>query len=191
MEGVRLNSLLFGVFFWGALASGLLAHPLAQQARAVEEQATLLRQRMDAGHGEMTWGQTMAADDMARLASAAAVVRQVLEPDDIDWDATRAAMMELAVAGNRVRMSLAVSTLDPEAQKLGQQLVSLVQDIDKGARSERDFQFEQQVAQTRPTFGFGVGLGSYWGPGTWGYPWRAYGFGAGFYPTFYRGRRCR
>jgi len=191
MRDVRLNSLLFQAFFFWGLANGLWAHPLAQQARAVAEQATLLRQRMGTGHLEMTWGQTMAAEDMARLASAAAAVGQALEPDDIDWDATRPALMDLAVAGNRVRMSLAVSTLDAEGQSLGQQMVNLVQDIDKSARSERDYQFEREVTQSRPGFGFGVGLGSYWGPGSWGYPWRAYGFGAGFYPTFYRGRRCR
>lgn len=187
-----MNSLLFvAIFFMSIPATGLWAHPLAQQARAAEEQATLLRQKMDTSNSEMTWGQRMAAEDMARLAASAASVRQALEPDDIDWEATRPAFMEMAVAGNRVRMSLAVSTLDSEGQTLGQQLVTLVQELDKNARGERDIQFEQQVAQTRPTFGIGFGLGSYWGPGCWSYPWRTYGFGAGFYPAFYPRRRCR
>lgn len=141
----------------------------------------------------LTWGQKMALDDMTRLANAASAARQALTPEDPDWDATRSTMMELQVAGNRVRMSLPVSVLDNEGQTVGQQLVTQVQEIDKAARGERDDNFNRQVVSSRPSVSFGLGFGNYWGYPYWG---RGFGWGGGFYPYYfggYRGfgRRCR
>ncbi len=164
----------------GLLTSGAFAHPLADQAKAIEEQALVLRQRMGAENANLSWGQKMALDDMTRLATAAGTVRQALQPDDIDWESSRATLMEMQVAGNRVRMSLPVSTLDQEGQTLGQQMVVQVQEVDKAARSERDERFARRVSDSRPTFA--IGVGSYWGS-----PWRGFGGFGGYYPGWYGG----
>ncbi|MBS2034309.1 hypothetical protein JST97_04945 [bacterium] len=163
------------------LTSAALAHPLAGEARAIEEQALVLRQKMGPENPNLSWGQKMAVDDMGRLATAASAVRQVTESEEVDWENTRSTFMELEVASNRVRMSLPVSTLDEEGQKVGQQMVAQVEEIDKAARGERDQNFSRQVAASRPTIGFGMGFGSYWGR-----PW--YGYGMGF-PVFLGGYR--
>ena len=178
------------------LTSVCWGHPLADEAKAIEEQALVLRQKMGLDNPDLTWGQKMALDDMTRLANAAAAVRQALAPEDVDWDSTRPAMMEMQVAGNRVRMSLPVSTLDGEGQTLGQQMVLQVQEVDKAARGERDHNFQRQVASSRPSVSFGLGFGNYWGS-----PWPGYGYGYGYgyglgFPVFYGGyrgygRRCR
>jgi hypothetical protein len=110
---MRLNSLLCLCL----LTSTALAHPLAGEARAIEEQALVLRQKMGPDNPSLSWGQKMAVDDMSRLATAASAVRQATESEEVDWENSRAAFMELEVASNRVRMSLPVSTLDAEAQK--------------------------------------------------------------------------
>jgi hypothetical protein len=169
-----------------------LAHPLADQAKAIEEQALVLRQRMGPDNPNLTWGQNMALEDMTRLASAASAARQALEPDEVDWDSTRSTLMEMQVAGNRVRMSLPVSILDSEGQSLGQQMIVQVQEIDREARAQRDQTFERRVGSSRPNVSFGIGFGNYWGT-----PWPyGYGFRGGFFPGYfggYRGfgRRCR
>ena len=111
----------------------------------------MLRQRMGPDNPNLSWGQKMAVDDMGRLATAASAARQALEPDEIDWENTRGAFMELEVASNRVRMSLPVSTLDEEGQKLGQQMVAQVDEVDKAARGQRDENFNRQVANSRPS----------------------------------------
>jgi len=186
---MRLNSLLCVCL----LTSAALAHPLAGEAKAIEEQALVLRQKMGPDNPNLTWGQKMAVDDMGRLATAASAARQALEPEDIDWENTRGAFMELEVASNRVRMSLPVSTLDEEGQKLGQQMVAQVDEVDKAARGQRDENFNRQVASSRPSIGFGVGFGNYWGSPWYG-GYRGWGGGIGF-PIFYGGGgyrgRCR
>lgn len=185
---MRLNSLLCLCL----LTSTALAHPLAGEAKAIEEQALVLRQRMGPDNPNLSWGQKMAVDDMGRLATAASAARQALEPDEIDWENTRGAFMELEVASNRVRMSLPVSTLDEEGQKLGQQMVAQVDEVDKAARGQRDENFNRQVANSRPSVGFGVGFGNYWG-NPWYGGYRGWGGGIGF-PIFYGGGyrgRCR
>lgn len=169
------------------LTATCTAHPLASEAKAIEEQALVLRQKMGPENPNLTWGQKMALDDMGRLATAASAARQALEPEEVNWEGTRSAIMELEVAGNRVRMSLPVSTLDEEAQKIGQQMVAQVTEVDKAARGERDENFSRQVAGSRPSVGFGVGFGSYWGNSYRGYgPYGGYGYGLGF-PIFYGG----
>ena len=178
---MRLNSLLCLCL----LTSTALAHPLAGEAKAIEEQALVLRQRMGPENPNLTWGQKMAVDDMGRLATAASAARQALEPEDVDWENTRGAFMELEVASNRVRMSLPVSTLDEEAQKLGQQMVAQVDEVDKAARGQRDENFNRQVVSSRPTIGFGVGFGNYWGRPYYG-GFGGYGGGIGF-PIFFGG----
>lgn len=178
---MRLNSLLCLCL----LTSTALAHPLAGEARAIEEQAQVLRQKMGPDNPALSWGQKMAVDDMGRLATAASAVRQATESEEVDWENTRGAFMELEVASNRVRMSLPVSTLDAEAQKIGQQMVAQVDEIDKAARGERDQNFSRQVAASRPTIGFGVGFGSYWGSPWYG-GYGGYGLG---YPVFFGGYR--
>lgn len=178
---MRLNSLLCLCL----LTSTALAHPLAGEARAIEEQALVLRQKMGPENPNLSWGQKMAVEDMGRLATAAAAARQALEPEDIDWENTRGAFMELEVASNRVRMSLPVSTLDEEGQKIGQQMVAQVEEVDKAARGQRDENFSRQVAGSRPSVGFGVGFGSYWGR-----PWYGGGWGVG-YPLFFGGGGAR
>ena len=180
---MRLNSLLCLYL----LTATCTAHPLASEAKAIEEQALVLRQKMGPENPNLSWGQKMAVDDMGRLATAASAARQALEPDEINWEDTRSVIMELEVASNRVRMSLLVSTLDEEGQKLGQQMVAQVNEVDKAARAERDENFNRQVASSRPGVGFGVGFGSYWGNSYRGYgPYG--GFGLGF-PIFYGGYR--
>ena len=180
---MRLNSLLCLCL----LTSGALAHPLASEAKAIEEQALVLRQKMGPDNPNLKKKKKMAVDDMGRLATAASAARQALEPEDIDWENTRGAFMELGVASNRVRMSLPVSTLDEEAQKVGQQMVAQVEEIDKAARGQRDENFNRQVANSRPTVGFGLGFGNYWGrPYFGGYG----GYGLGF-PIFVGGRGYR
>ncbi len=119
------------------------------------------------------------------LERAASAARQALEPEDVDWENTRGAFMELEVASNRVRMSLPVSTLDEEAQKLGQQMVAQVDEVDKAARGQRDENFNRQVVSSRPTIGFGVGFGNYWGRPYYG-GFGGYGGGIGF-PIFFGG----
>ncbi len=178
---MRLNSLLCLCL----LTSTAMAHPLASEAKAIEEQALVLRQKMGPDNPSLTWGQKMALDDMGRLATAASAARQVLEPEDVDWENTRSTFMELEVASNRVRMSLPVSTLDEEAQKVGQQMVAQVEEVDKAARDQRDDNFNRQVAGSRPSVGFGVGFGNYWGR-----PWYGGGFGLG-YPLFFGGGGAR
>lgn len=189
---MRFNLILSSLLF---VSTSCWAHPLADQAKAIEEQALNLRLRMGPDNPNLTWGQKMALDDMTRLANAASAARQAMTPDDIDWDSTRGAMMELQVAGNRVRMSLPVAALDAEGQSVGQQMVTQVQEIDRSARGERDQHFNRQVVSSRPSVSFGLGFGNYWGS-----PWRGYGWGGGFYPGFYPayfggyggfGRRCR
>ncbi|MBT9583381.1 hypothetical protein IV102_08525 [bacterium] len=179
---MRLNCLLSLLL----LTSTGWAHPLADQAKAIEEQSLVLRQRMGPDNPNLTWGQKMALDDITRLASAASAARQALTPEDVDWDSCRATLVEMQVAGNRVRMSLPVSVLDSEGQTLGQQMVLQVQEIDKEARAERDQHFDRQVASARPSISFGLGFGNYWGS-----PWRSYGygFGGGCYPGYFGGYR--
>ncbi len=179
-EVMRLNLLLCLCL----LTSTALAHPLAGEAKAIEEQALVLRQKMGPDNPNLTWGQKMAVDDMGRLATAASSARQALEPEDVDWESTRGAFMELQVASNRVRMSLPVSTLDEEGQKLGQQMVASVEEVDKAARGERDQNFNRQVAGSRPSVGFGIGFGNYWGR-----PWYG-GYGLN-YPLFFGGGGVR
>lgn len=180
---MRLNCLLCLCL----LTATAIAHPLAGEAKAIEEQALVLRQKMDPDNPNLTWGQKMAVDDMGRLATAASAVRQVLEPEEVDWESTRGAFMELGVASNRVRMSLPVSTLDEEGQKLGQQMIVQADEVDKSARGERDENFGRQVASSRPNIGFGIGFGNYWGR-----PWYGGGFPTFFGAGVYRGwGRCR
>ncbi|MFN8609904.1 MAG: hypothetical protein U0931_20355 [Vulcanimicrobiota bacterium] len=178
------------------LTSTAWGHPLAGEARAIEEQALVLRQKMGPENPDLSWGQKMAVDDMGRLATAASAVRQATEAEEVDWENTRSVFMELEVASNRVRMSLPVSTLDAEAQKIGQQMVSQADEVDKAARGERDQNFSRQVAASRPSIGFGLGFGSYWGRPWYG-GYGGYGLGFPIYLGGYRGGfggfrgRCR
>lgn len=173
------------------------AHPLADKARAIEEQALLLQQRMGAPEGtQLTWGQQMAADDMNRLATAAGTAASALAPDDVDLEDVRKEVTELQVAGNRVRMTLSVANLDEEGRKIGENMVGQVKEFEESALAERTERYSRRVSSSRPSVGLGVGFGSYWGS-PWGYPgywsspffYRGFGVRSGF--GFGRGFRCR
>lgn len=181
-------------FLWtGWLGCQLaLAHPLSEHSQAVAEQAQRLHQQMLASTTSLTWGQKMAADDMARLVEAAQATAAFLQPDEVDWEAGRGLLNELQVSGNRVRMTLSVANLDEEGQQLAQELVRQVEEIDGQARDERGRRFERAAGVGQPRFGLGlgVGIGPAWG---WGQPWgwgRPWGWGA---PGIGWGRwgRCR
>lgn len=145
------------------------SHPLADKARAVQEQAARLGERMTSTGQTLTWGQDMAVQDMQRLVSAASATAQALDPDAPNWDEVRPTVVELQVAASRVRMTLPVSNLDDEARKIGQQMVVQVEEIDMSARGERDQQFQRNLSDTRPApFSFGVGFGTW---GNFGRPW--------------------
>lgn len=162
------------------LISSVWAHPITGAAKAVEEQALLLRQKMGPETSALTWGQKMATDDMSRLATAAQEVARVTESEDINWEDSRAFFIELQVSANRVRMSLPVSALDEEAQKVGQQMLVQVTEIDRLARAERDQNFNRQIMAARPVPSFGIG--SYWAS-----PWFA---GYGLRMPFFWGHAC-
>lgn len=166
-------------------SGAVAAHPLADQARAVQEQAQALAARMGSSSLTLSWGQNMALQDMTRLVTAAAAARQVLEPDEVDWEGSRDVLNELAVAGNRAHTSLSVAGFDQEGATLADQVITQVQQLDAQIRQERAANFERQLTSQRPqpTFSFGLGLGLGFGR----YP--AWGWGR---PMFYRGwRRCR
>ena len=180
-------------------ASNAIAHPLAEKARAIEEQARLLQQRMAPPEGgQLTWGQQMAADDMNRLVTAAAAAAQALQPEDVELGDVRSQVTELQVAGNRVRMTLDVAYLDEEGRKIAQNLVSQVKEVEQQAVAERNERYSRRVSVSRPSVGIGLGFGSYWGsPWGWGYPgyygWRSPFIyrGFGIRSGWGRGIRCR
>ncbi len=190
-----MKRIAFSVVASVLLCSPLAAfsHPLADKARAIEEQARLLHQRMAPAQGtQLSWGQQMAYDDMNRLVAASTAAQSALQPDDAELAGTRAQVTELQVAGNRVRMTLSVANLDDEGRKIGEQMVAQIKEFEQEVAQDRE---QGRVARSnrreyyssRPSVSLGLGFGNYWGsPWGWGYP--GFGSGLGFgYPAFYRG----
>jgi hypothetical protein len=175
-------SLITGMLIVTASTSAF-AHPLADKAKAIEEQARLLQQKMAAPAGaQLTWGQQMAADDMNRLVNAASAAYQALAPEDAEIENAKAQVTELQVAGNRVRMTMAVANLDEEGRKVGESLLGQIKELEQNAVAERDDRYARRTVYSRPSVGIGLGFGNYWGGG-WGSPW---GFNSGWgYPGYY------
>lgn len=179
-----------------ALALPALAHPLADKAQVIAEQAHTLQSRMGPAPGTtLSWGQQMALDDITRLAAAADAARSALKPDDVNLADVRPLITELQVAGNRVRMTLPVARLDEDGRKIGEGLMVQVQELELqalAARAEGVSEAEQQVSQnsgaTQVNVGLGInpyGYGYGYGLGLWGYPYYGYGYGFGYNPYGY------
>ena len=164
------------------LSSAAWAHPLSDKARAIEEMARLLEQRMTVGSEPLTWGQQMALEDMKALAQAAGQARVALEPD-LELEQVRTQLGALQLAANRVRLSGCVARLDDEGMKLCTALVGQIKEVEEALILECGRLQDRQLAARRPVMGFSLGFGY----PAWNYGWPYYRGGWGRVYT----RRCR
>ena len=161
------------------------AHPLADKARAIQEVAHVLEQRMGSGPEQLTWGQQMALDDMKGLVQAASQASLALQPD-LELEQVRTQLSALQLAGNRVRLSTCVAKLDAEGVELSRALVGQIKEVEDALVLERSRLQDRQIAANRPAIGFGMGYG--YGFSSWNYGWPYRGIG---WIRTGRGRRCR
>lgn len=186
------------------------ADPLQDTVTALGQQSAALAQQMRPAGVNLTWGQDIAAQDMNRLAQAAAAVQGLFTDDEEHtYDDLAPLVSELQVAATRVKSSAPISVLDDVQQQQALGLVDKAQlvkvEVDAARRAAEERRAAQRAAYNS-SFGFGFGTGWGWpgyyggGWGPWGYPGYGWGsrFGVGFgfgRPVYYPyagGRRwCR
>lgn len=171
-----------------ALALPALADSLQDSLDTIQRNTTLLASRVRPEGVTLTWGQDLAAQDIERLAQAAAAIKPGAAED---IGALAPLVNEMATAATRVRSTTSISALDEEGQALALATVDEIKLLQKVVSAQREVA-EQRYANryNAPRFSIGLGLGF----GGWGYP---YGWGGGWYPYpvgIYRPygiRRCR
>jgi hypothetical protein len=185
MKAIRLFLCLL------ALAVPALADSLQDSVETIQRNTALLVARVRPEGATLTWGQDLAAQDMERLARAAAAI----QPDQADDMESLAPLVnEMSSAATRVRSTASISALDEAGQALALATVDEIKLLQKVVSEARQIEERQYYARDRyygrPSFSLGFGFGG-WYP--YGYP---YGYG-GWYPYpvgIYRNcgvRRCR